>query len=387
MPRKVILHKFILLICAIAMGGNVWAGENFFSDMGYTAPTGLNKVYFVPKDKIEQGYDYAQADVEECSVLAGAKIKITYLIKKDSENLQFRIGLVCSANASRRFAKLKPENNKKTGKCNVSIKLHDGSKIDFNNIVYLYLTEDYDECTIVPVIDINDSTIPKLLKLKHSDMKSISLYKNGSLVGEEITVYAHNSTTLDDMLEGFSKRVKVDSRFMQKGYAITEAALIKKCREVPRLMDFDHPISQHVLAKSIQWAQDSWIDDFCCTMYYTKSAATSDANAVTDIYFVPENYVPIVRDGKEITSPPRVENFILHIDGDDQFFGAWVSTTAMKEDGTLCKVQMELKLNEVFGDRIFFLLTDDTMYHPGHLQKNLERSTTSILKSPVITSL
>lgn len=387
MPRKVILHKFILLICAIAMGGNVWADENFFSDMGYTTPTGLNKVYFVPKDKIEQHYDYVQAIVEKQSVLTdGAMIRIRYMLKNDTEGQQLRIALDCSPSARRQFAKLEPENDKKTGKCNVSIKLHDGSKLDFNNVVYIYIKSGENGCAIAPVIEINDNTMPKLLKIKESDMKSIALYKNGSLVGQEISVNAHNSTTLDDMLDGYSKRVKVDQRLMHKSNFITEAALIKKYREMPRLMDFAHPTSQHVVSKSIQWAQDSWIEDVCCTMYYTKSAATNDANAVTDIYFVPENYVPIVRDGKEITSPPRVENFILHIDGDDQFFGAWVSTTAMKEDGTLCKVQMELKLNEVFGDRIFFLLTDDTMYHPGHLQKNLERSTTSILKSPVITS-
>lgn len=388
MLTKLALHKLILLICALAVGFNAWADENFFGDLGYTIPTGLNKVYFVPKDKIEQHYDYVQAIVEKQSVLTdGAMIRIRYMLKNDTEVQQFRVALDCSPSARRQFAKLEPENDKKTGKCNVSIKLHDGSKLDFNNVVYIYVKSGESGCAIAPVIDINDNTMPKLLKIKESDMKSIALYKNGSLVGQEISVNAHNSTTLDDMLEGYSKRVKVDPRLMHKSNVITEAALIKKCRETPKLMSFDHPFTQHVMSKSaVQWAMDNVVNDARSTMYYTK-AATSDADAVTDIYFVPENYVPIVRNGKEITCPPRVENFILHVDGDDQFFGAWVSLIAMKEDGKLCKVQMELKLDEAFGDRVFYLLAGETRYHAQTLRNSLERSTTSTLKSPVITPL
>lgn len=361
-------------------------GSAIFGDV--PSPTGLNKVYFVPKDKVEQRYDYVQAIVEKRSTLAdGSQIRVRYMIKNDTDELQFRVALDCSASARRQLAKLEPENDKKTGKCNVSIKLHDGSKLDFNNVTYIYIKTSDNECAIAPVIEIDNNTMPQLLKLKESDMKSVALYKNGSLVGQEISIEAHNSTTLDDMLEGFSKRVNVDSRFMLKSNVLTEARIRQKCKETPTLMEFEHPFTRHVMLKDVQWASDWYIGDVHCTMYYTNASGTRDPLAVTDIYFVPENYVPLVRNGKEITCPPKVENFILHNDGNEQFFGVWVSLIGMKEDGKLCKIQMEHRLDEVFGDRVFYLLAGETKYHAQPLRNSMERVKTVTLKSPVITNL
>lgn len=391
MMHKTNISRIILVICALMVSMKVAAldadwGSALFGDM--PSPTGLNKVYFVPKDKVDQRYDYVQAIVEKKSTLAdGSQIRVRYMIKNDTDELQFRVALDCSPSARRQFAKLEPENDKKTGKCNVSIKLHDGSKLDFNNVTYIYIKTSDNGCAIAPVIEIDNNTMPKLVKLKESDMKSVALYKNGSLVGQEIAVDAHNSTTLDDMLEGFSKRVNVDPRLMFKSNVLTEARIIQKCKETPTLMEFEHPFTRHVMLKDVQWARDWFIGDVHCTMYYTNTAGTRDPLAVTDIYFVPESYVPMVRNGKEITCPPKVEKFILHVDGEEQFFGAWISLIAMKENGELCKIQMEHRLDEVLGDRVFYLLAGETKYHAQPLRNSMERVKTVTLKSPVITNL
>lgn len=139
------------------------------------------------------------------------------------------------------------------------------------------------------------------------------------------------------------------------------------CYESPRLCHSKHPKSQHVSSKTIQWAMDSWIEENGAsreyTMYYTRPNNSTDKMAVTDVYFVPTNYTPVMENGKEVTCPPHVEYFTLR--PDDNLLGAWVEEVVKKPDGHLYRVKRELIFDEVFGDRAFFLLADETQYHPA----------------------
>lgn len=155
-----------------------------------------------------------------------------------------------------------------------------------------------------------------------------------------------------DSIRAASKRTTANNKKWPQDY----------CQDTPSVFHDNHPLSAHISGKYILWAMDGGVDDKDYTMYYTKETSNYKSNAVTDVFFVPTDYKPVVENGKEITCPPRVQYFTFH--PNDNLIGARVEEIVRKSDGHLYKIEKELIFDEVFGDRVFFFLTGETKYDP-----------------------
>lgn len=153
---------------------------------------------------------------------------------------------------------------------------------------------------------------------------------------------------------------------LQVGYSLSEDQTDKFIDEhvvVGRICHSKHPSSMYLRSKKVLWCMDSWVDEKEYTMYYAREKSNPNENAVTDVYFIPTDYSPIIENNKEITCPPRVLYFTLH--KDDNLMGAWVEEIVKKSDGHLYNIQREMIFDEAFGDKVFFLLTGETQYEPS----------------------
>lgn len=284
--------------------------------------------------------------------------------------------------------------------CDVTFKTNKGESFRYSTIVKedvglgsLFGCHEYR--IIIPASSMIDKA-KELAVFFRGNLTEVSIKRQKD--GKERKIQQFNVNTrklLPKMIADMQDKLhyKIDDKFL-RDLGITHSAgdagrwLIPICKESPNLMpDITHPESTHITSKIIQWAQDSMMKEpeGYFTMYYTRAAGTSDRDAVTDIYFVPEDYEPVMQNGKEITCPPKVKYFTLHTR--DNIFGAWVEEITMN-GGHLYKHEYEILLNEVFGDRVFFLLTDETRYHPnpslsckGHLVESLTK------KNPIWTKI
>ncbi len=102
------------------------------------------------------------------------------------------------------------------------------------------------------------------------------------------------------------------------------------------------------------------------TMYFAdpfSGGRTKDV--VSSVYFVPEDFKPVIIEGRDKNRPPLMQKFVYHNLGDDSFVGAVISEITCDKNGNNRIVKTrEIKLPNDIANTILGMILGDYEYKP-----------------------